>query len=99
MSLEKILRNLKENSRTLRRIEEKLDTILTPARMIMLPERLRKTMIAVEQLGKATATQVAEKTGRSRATESDNLNQLVRIGYLKKWKVGRTAYFTLSGSA
>lgn len=77
----------------LRRIEEKVDRILKPA-TIMLPEHLRSTMIAVQQLGKATTSEVAERTGRSRSAESRYLNDLVRMGRLKKRKVGRTAYFS-----
>jgi len=79
---------------TLKRVEEKLDQILAPSRTLMLPDHLRPAMMAVQQLGEATARQVAEKTGRDRATMSDYLNQLVRMGYLKKRKVGKVTYFS-----
>jgi len=98
---QKILQFSEENSKllkaimeTLKRIEEKLDQILVPSRTLMLPDHLKPTMIAVQQLGEATAKQVAEKTGKTRATISDYLNQLVRTGHLKKRKVGKVAYFS-----
>ena len=45
------------------------------------------------KLGRATADEVAEQTKRARAVESAYLNQLVLMGYLKKERVGRKAYF------
>ncbi|MFX0062579.1 MAG: hypothetical protein ACFFC7_10415 [Candidatus Hermodarchaeota archaeon] len=44
-----------------------------------------------------TATQVAEETGRKRATESTNLNKLKRMRRVKKKKEGNKAYFQFSG--
>jgi len=97
-NLKKILQSLVQSSedmkKTLSRIEEKLDQILVPSRTLMLPDHLKPTMMALQQLGEATAGQVAEKTGITRATTSDYLNQIVRMGYLKKRKVGKVAYFS-----
>jgi hypothetical protein len=73
----------------LRKLERK-DLI----RLMDLPNHLRETLLAVIALGEATATQVSERTGKSRATESDYLNQLARMRYLKKWRKGRTANFS-----
>jgi Fic family protein len=50
-----------------------------------LPDHLRKSLSAIIQLGKGRASDVAEITGRARAAESAYLNQLVRMGYLKKY--------------
>ena len=83
-----MLRNLVESSEEnttfirdeLKRIEEKLDQILAPARVFILPDHLRPTMMAIQKLEEATATQVTEVTGRGRATESSYLNELVRMG-------------------
>ena len=61
--------------------------------LLSLPDHLRKTATAVCKLGKATADEVADETGRTRAMESAYLNQLVRMGYLKKERVGRKVYF------
>lgn len=84
----------KEIKEQLKRIEGKLDQILVPTRVIRLPEHLNPAMMTVQELGEATADQVAEKTRRARGTESGCLNELVRLGLLKKRKVGRTSYFS-----
>jgi len=65
-------------------------------KILKLPGHLQKTMIAVVELEKATAKMVSEKTGRARAIESAYLNKLTEIGYLKKEKRKRRAYFFLS---
>lgn len=49
-----------------------------------LPDHLRKTMLALAKLVEARADEVAEITQRTRAIESGYLNQLVRLGYVKK---------------
>jgi len=61
--------------------------------LLSLPDHLRKTAITICKLGRATADEVAEQTKRARAVESAYLNQLVLMGYLKKERVGRKAYF------
>jgi hypothetical protein len=64
-----------------------------PGTFVSLPEHLRQTMQAIVTFGEATALQVSEKTGRSRAAESDYLNQLVDRGFLKKVRRGREIIF------
>jgi hypothetical protein len=49
-------------------------------------------MQAIVTLGEATAFQVSQKTGRSRAAESDYLNQLVDRGFLKKARGQRNSF-------
>ena len=61
--------------------------------LIMLPDHLRMSMIAVIGLSEATAEQVAVKTGRVRNLESSYLNQLVRLGYLSKFRKKRKIHF------
>jgi hypothetical protein len=61
--------------------------------LLSLPDHLRKTAMTVCRLGRATADEVAEQTRRARAVESAYLNQLVIMGYLKKERKGRKAYF------
>lgn len=61
--------------------------------LLSLPDHLRKTAIAVSTRDSATAEEVASDTGRTRAAESDYLNQLVKLGYLSKKRKGRTVYF------
>lgn len=62
--------------------------------LLSLPDHLRKSAMTVSELGEATAQQVARKTGRSRAAESDYLNQLVTMDLLKKKRKGRDVYFS-----
>jgi len=61
--------------------------------LLSLPDHLRKTAVTICKLGHATAEEVAEQTKRARAVESGYLNQLVLMGYLKKERKGRKAYF------
>jgi predicted transcriptional regulator len=61
--------------------------------LLSLPDHLRKTAISICKLGQATAEEVAEYSKRARAVESGYLNQLVLMGYLKKERRGRKAYF------
>jgi len=61
--------------------------------LLSLPDHLRKTAVTLCRLGEATAEEVAEQTKRARAVESSYLNQLVLMGYLKKERKGRKAYF------
>jgi predicted transcriptional regulator len=63
-------------------------------RLIELPNHLRKTMLAVISLGKANAEEVSEQTGGARASESDNLDQLQRMGYVKKKRAGNKNFFS-----
>lgn len=64
-----------------------------PGTFVSLPEHLRQTMQSIVTFGEATALQVSDKTGRSRAAESDYLNQLVDRGFLKKARRGREIVF------
>jgi hypothetical protein len=64
-----------------------------PGTFVSLPGHLRETMLAILTCGEATALRVSEKTGRSRAAESDYLNQLVDRGFLKKERSGREIVF------
>jgi len=64
-------------------------------RLIELPNHLRDTMLAVIVLGESTATDISKRTGKSRATESNYLNQLERMGYLKRSYSSRKIHFSL----
>ncbi|MEM2911512.1 MAG: transcriptional regulator [Candidatus Bathyarchaeia archaeon] len=61
--------------------------------LLSMPDHLRKTAMTVCRLGRATAEEIAQQTHRARAVESAYLNQLVIMGYLKKERKGRKAYF------
>lgn len=66
---------------------------LSPSTLLSLPDHLRKTAIIVCNLKEASANEVAARSGRARAAESDYLNQLVRMGLIKKKRKGRESYF------
>lgn len=86
-------------------IERKVDQLLklqtkspyreasVPNTLSSLPEHLRQTALTIATMGQATADQVATRTGRTRAAESDYLNQLASRGFLKKERRGRKVYF------
>ncbi len=65
----------------------------TLSSLLDIPDSIRRTLLAVEGLGEATAPEVAEKTERTRGIETIYLNQLARMGYLSRSKKGRKIYF------
>lgn len=71
------------------------DAPLDVMTLLSMPDHLRKTAMTLCRMGRATADEVAQQTQRARAVESAYLNQLVIMGYLKKERKGRKAYFCL----
>jgi len=69
------------------------DASLDVMTLLSMPDHLRKTAMSICRSGRATAEEIAEQTCRARAVESAYLNQLVIMGYLKKERKGRKAYF------
>jgi hypothetical protein len=69
------------------------DAPLDVMTLLSMPDHLRKTAMTLCRMGRATAEEIAEQTKRARAVESAYLNQLVIMGYLKKERNGRKAYF------
>jgi hypothetical protein len=67
--------------------------------LLSLPMSLRKTVMVLYKLEKATAEDLAKETKRLRAVESASANQLVRMGYLRKRREGREVYFHLESPA
>ena len=61
--------------------------------LFSLPSALRKTVIALYKLEKATADDLSNETKRLRAVESASANQLVRMGFVSKKREGRKVYF------
>ncbi|MCW4022697.1 MAG: transcriptional regulator [Candidatus Bathyarchaeota archaeon] len=76
-----------------RELPENIPEALDVMTLLSLPDHLRKTAVTLCKLEKATADEVAEQTKRARAVESGYLNQLVVMGYMKKERDGRKAYF------
>jgi len=106
MSHQQTFRLLKELIQIVKNCERKLDKLLeefqglgvsrksfVPGAFVSLPKHLRRSMQAITILGEATAHEVSEKTSRSRAAESDYLNQLVDRGFLKKERRGKEVVF------
>jgi predicted transcriptional regulator len=73
--------------------QEGIPNVLDVMTLLSLPDHLRKTAVTLCKLDHATADLVAEQTKRARAVESGYLNQLVLMGYVKKERRGRKAYF------
>ena len=69
------------------------DASLDVMTLLSMPDHLRKTAMTIYRCGRATAEEISEQTTRARAVESAYLNQLVIMGYLKKQRRGRKAYF------
>jgi len=69
------------------------DASLDVMTLLSMPDHLRKTAMTICRCTKATAEEIATQTRRARAVESAYLNQLVIMGYLKKERKGRKAYF------
>jgi len=69
------------------------DASLDVMTLLSMPDHLRKTAMTICRCSRATAEEVAKQTKRARAVESAYLNQLVTMGYLKKERNGRKAYF------
>lgn len=69
------------------------DASLDVMTLLSMPDHLRKTAMSICRCGRATADEISQQTSRARAVESAYLNQLVIMGYLKKERKGRKAYF------
>jgi DNA-binding transcriptional ArsR family regulator len=66
------------------------------ATLLTFPDHLRKSAMTLFRLGRASAKDVAKETGKARAIECAYLNQLARMGYVKKEKRrGRRVYFSI----
>jgi len=74
-------------------LDQSIPDVLDVMTLLSLPDHLRKTAVTLCKLGQATADEVAEQTKRARAVESGYLNQLMLMGYVKKERKGRKAYF------
>lgn len=95
-SIDSRLDNVEVVMKALAHVEPQMSEKKLPldiAVLLSLEDHLRKTAMVVSESGSVTAEEVAEKTGRTRAAESDYLNQLVKRRYLSKKRKGRTVYF------
>ncbi|MGA2683059.1 MAG: hypothetical protein ABSF44_14815 [Candidatus Bathyarchaeia archaeon] len=69
---------------------------ISESKLFSLPDHLRRTYISVSSKGECDATEASNLTGRSRALESNYLNQLTRMGWLNKRKVSKTTIYYLA---
>jgi len=66
-------------------------------REIDVPDHLYKSYHALKAIaGKATAKEVCSRSGRARAAESSDLNVLVTLGIVNKFRSGRNVIFELT---
>lgn len=94
LSMHACLRRLSGSANVRGTLEENLKSAL-----FSLPDRLRRTVIAVKDLGgKVTAADVSNVTGRTRAIESKHLNELTILGWMTKDSIRRNrhVYFSLA---
>jgi hypothetical protein len=61
--------------------------------LLTLPSSLRKTAMALYKFKKANAIELSNETGRVRSIESNFANQLVRLNFAQKKRVGKVVYF------
>ena len=89
-----VIMEIQKNSGDVQRSTAALpDASLDVMTLLSMPDHLRKTAMAICRCGRATAEEISGQTARARAVESAYLNQLVIMGYLKKERRGRKAYF------
>jgi hypothetical protein len=75
-----------------------LDSDLDVMTLLSMPDHLRKSVMAIIKFGDSIAEDVAVQTDRSRAIESGYLNQLVRMGYLRRKRAGKRVYFSVGAT-
>jgi hypothetical protein len=88
-----VIIEIQKNSNNRRDTQMVPDASLDVMTLLNMPDHLRKTAMTICRSGRATAEEISEQTTRARAVESAYLNQLVIMGYLKKERKGRKAYF------
>jgi len=87
--IEKKLENIESNIHKKNKTKE----ISDPFELLELPDNLRMTAMAMMKIGEGTAEDISKITGRSRPIESHYLSSLVRLGFLKKRRVGRKVIY------
>lgn len=64
--------------------------------LLSLPDALRRTLLALQSLGEATAEEVAHKTERTRSIETVYLNQLCRLNFVTRKRMGRKIHYKVA---
>jgi len=91
-TLERLLANISVSSEHIstREISPSVKDLLS------LPDTLRRTLLALQSLGEATAGDVAKKTERTRSIETVYLNQLCRLNFVTRRRVGRKVHYKVA---
>ena len=92
------MKNVFQISLTLDRILKKLEAIDVkvnelPSVQVQVSNRFLPTFVALTKLGCGTASQLSRVTGRARAFESKNLNEMHAMGLLDKKRQGKSQVF------
>ncbi len=92
------MKNIYQIGITLERVLRKLEAIeakvnVMPQVQIQVSNRFLPTFMALTKLGCGTASQLSRITGRARAFESKNLNEMHAMGLLDKKREGRNQVF------
>jgi len=92
------MKNIYQISLTLDKILKKLDAIdakvtVLPQVQVQVSNRFLPTFMSLTKLGSGTASQLSSITGRTKAVESKNLNEMYAMGLLNKERQGRKQVF------
>jgi hypothetical protein len=92
------MRNIFEIGLALEKILKKLEVIDAkvnglPQVQVQVSNRFLPTFMALTNLGSGTASQLSQVTGRTRAFESKNLNEMHSMGLLDKKRNGKSQVF------
>lgn len=71
------------------------EDLLTPNDIFLLPLPMKQTALELIRFRIATADEIAKRTRRERAVESGYLNQLTKMNYSRKIRIGRKIYFSI----
>ncbi len=90
--------NMYEIGLTMEKILAKLEAIDAkvnglPPVQIQVSSRFLPSFVALTKLGYGTASQLSRVTGRARAVESKNLNEMHAMGLLVKKRDGKSQLF------
>jgi hypothetical protein len=64
--------------------------------ILSLPSRLRKTAVELHRIRRATAAMIAEETGEEEEVERSHLEELLKMGYLRKIEIESEQIFCLN---
>lgn len=92
------MKNIYQIGVTMERILRKLEAIEAkvnglPQVQIQVSSRFLPTFVALTKLGCGTASQICQITGKARAFESKNLNEMHAMGLLDKKRDGKSQIF------